>query len=131
MNSSSNIYVAVVDDDESYCRSTARLLRTSGMQPITYSSAEAFLADKKRPDFDCLFLDIRLGGMSGIELSRRLLHLGSKTPVVFNTAHDQPTLRDEALQTGCAAYLRKSDSGETALSAIRNAIQSNARGNTQ
>ena len=97
------------------------------MQPITYSSAEDFLADSKRPSFDCLFLDIRLGGMSGIELSQRLTRSGSKAPVVFSTAHDQPSLRAEAFQSGCAAYLRKSDPGETVLTAIRNAIQSTAK----
>jgi FixJ family two-component response regulator len=123
VSSPSNIYVAVVDDDESLCRSMARLLRTSGMQAITYTSAEAFLADSKRPEFDCLLLDIRMVGMSGIELSQRLATSGSKTPVVFSTAHDEPNLRDEAWQTGCAGYLRKTDSGEAVLSAIRTAIQ--------
>ena len=124
MSSGSNTYIAVVDDDESLRRSMARLLRTSGMQPITYKSAEDFLADEKRPEFDCLFLDVWLGGISGIELSRRLKRLGSNTPVVFSTAHDKPTFREEAFRAGCAAYLRKGDSGETVLSAIRDAIKS-------
>ena len=130
-NSVSNIRVAVVDDDESLSRSMVRLLRTAGMRPIAYSSAEAFLADDNRPNFDCLFLDIQLGGISGIELSRRLTRAGSKTPVVFSTAYDRPNLRDEAFQTGCAAYLRKSVSGETVLSAIRDAIQSNPEGSME
>jgi len=55
------MYVAVVDDDESLCRSFARLLRAAGFQQITYNSAESFLADTRRPQFGCLVLDIQLG----------------------------------------------------------------------
>lgn len=116
-------YVAVIDDDMSLCRSLARLLRTAGMHPITYASAEDFLADDKRLRFDCLLLDIQLSGMSGIELTERLAAVGSRTPAIFITAHDDPNVRDRAVQTNCAAYLRKTEPGETVLSAIRNAIQ--------
>jgi FixJ family two-component response regulator len=56
MTSTSNTYVAVVHDDASVCRSFARLLRAAGIQPMTYASAEAFLADTKHPRFDCLIL---------------------------------------------------------------------------
>ena len=112
-------YVAVVDDDESVCRSFGRLLRAAGMQPITYDSAEAFLADAKRPQFSCLVLDIQLGGISGIELARRLVDVGARTPVVFITAHDDPDARNQAEALGCAAYFRKTDSGEDVLKAIR------------
>jgi FixJ family two-component response regulator len=115
------IYVAVVDDDESLCRSLSRLLRAAGIQPINYASAEAFLADTKRPQFDCLLLDIQLGGMSGIELARRLVAEGGHTPVIFITAHDDPETRAEAETVGCAAYFRKTDSGAEVLEAIRRA----------
>ena len=70
MGSTQNIYVAVVDDDESICRSFSRLLRAANFQPVTYASAEAFLADAQHPKFDCLVLDIQLEGMSGLELRR-------------------------------------------------------------
>ena len=119
MSSTTPIYVAVVDDDESLCRSLGRLLRAAEIQPVTYSSAEAFLADTKHPRFDCLVLDIQLGGMSGIELQRRLLAAGEKTPVVFITAQDDSDLRAEAEAVGCAAFFRKSDSGTEVLEAIR------------
>lgn len=115
-------YVAVVDDDESLCRSFSRLLRAEGMQPITYLSAEAFLADTKRPRFDCLVLDVKLGGMSGIELHRHLNSSGSTTPVIYVTAHDEPATREEAQAAGCAAYFRKTASGEDVLRAIHHAV---------
>lgn len=119
MSSPTPIYVALVDDDESLCRSFGRLLRAAGIQPITYPSAEAFLADSKHPQFDCLVLDIQLGGMSGIELSRRLAAEGDHAPIIFITAHDDPDARAEAEAAGGAAYFRKTDSGADVLEAIR------------
>jgi FixJ family two-component response regulator len=115
------IYVAVVDDDESLCRSFSRLLRTSGFQAVTYTSAEALLQDTKRPRFDCLVLDIQLEGMSGLELRRRLAAGNDSTPVIFITAHDDPAVQAQALDTGCAGYFRKTDSGADVMAAIRRA----------
>jgi len=122
MSNSTNVYVALVDDDESLCRSFVRLLRASGLQAVSYSSAEDYLADSKRPQFDCLVLDIHLGGMSGIELNQHLAASGSTTPVIFITAHDEPEIRAKALRTPCVRYLRKTDSAETVLAAITAAI---------
>src|SRR5271168_3636903 len=96
MSTITPIYVAVVDDDESVCRSVGRLLRAAGFQPITYASAESFLADKKRPQFGCLVLDIQLGAMSGLELARKLVADGGHIPIIFITAHDDPEARAEA-----------------------------------
>lgn len=116
------VYVAVVDDDPSVCRSLGRLLRTTGFQPVTYASAEAFLQDTKRPQFDCLVLDVQLEGMSGLELSRRLAAVKDATPVIFITAHDNPEARAEALTGGCAGYFRKTDPGERVLETLRQVI---------
>jgi FixJ family two-component response regulator len=121
MDSSQNIYVAVVDDDESVCRSLSRLLRAAHFQPIAYASAEAFLADRKHPKFDCLVLDIQLGGMSGLELRQRLSAVKDCTPVVFITAHDDPEVRAQVEASGCAGFFRKTDSGVDVLAAIRRA----------
>ena len=115
-------YIAIVDDDESICRSLGRLLRGSGMQPVAYSSAEAFLADSRQPRFDCLVLDIQLGGMSGIELNQRLTSSGSTAPVIFLTAHDEPDVRERALRTPCMSFLKKTEPGEVVLAAIHDAI---------
>lgn len=116
------IYVAVVDDDESNCRSFSRLLRMAGFQPVSYASAEALLEDTKRPRFDCLVLDIQLGGMSGLELSRRLAAVKDTTPVIFITAHDDPEVRTRALASGCAGFFRKNEPAEVVITAILRAI---------
>jgi len=119
MSSISTTYVAIVDDDEGVCRSFGRLLRAAGIQPVTYDSAESFLADKKRPQFGCLVFDIQLGEISGIELAQRLVAKGERTPIIFITAHDDPEARAAAEALGCAAYFRKTDSGKEVLEAIR------------
>ena len=121
MVSSKQTYVAVVDDDERVCQSFGRLLRAAGLQPITYPSAEAFLADTKQPRFDCLVLDVQLDGMSGIELAQRLKADGGYPPFIFITAHDDPAARGKAEAAGCAAYFQKTDSGADVLEAIRRA----------
>jgi FixJ family two-component response regulator len=130
MSSSTNRYVAVVDDDESVCRSFGRLLRTVRYQPVTYHSAEDFLADTKRPRFDCLVLDVQLEGMSGLELKKRLAAVADTTPVVFIAAHDNPATRTEAEASGCEGYFRKTDPGDAILDTIRNAVEQNARHHT-
>lgn len=119
MSTTTPIYVAVVDDEESARRSFARLLRAAGFQPITYDSAESFLMDKNRPKFACLVLDIQLGAMSGVELAGRLASDGVRTPTIFVTARDDPETRREVEAMGCSAYFRKTDSGAEVLQAIR------------
>ena len=117
------ITVAVVDDDVSLCKALHRLLRGWGMQAVTYPSAEAFLEDVHPPRLDCLVLDIQLGGMSGFQLQQELQASGSRLPVIFITAHDETETRDRALKTGCVAYLRKVEPGETLREAILRAVR--------
>jgi FixJ family two-component response regulator len=112
-------YIAVIDDDESLCRSLARLLQQAGFHAITYPSAEVFLADPLRRYFDCLLVDVQLGGLSGIEMHSKLKEQGNRTPVVYITAFDDPRAREEALAMGCAGYFRKSDSGFDILETVR------------
>jgi FixJ family two-component response regulator len=122
MDAPRNIYIAVIDDDESLCLSMSRLLRAARLQPITYPSGESFLADTKRPKFDCLVLDIQLKGMTGLDLHRRLSAVMDATPVIFITAHDDPEVRAQAEASGCAGFFRKMDSGADILETIRRTI---------
>jgi len=122
MSESAPIYVAVVDDDESQCRALSRLLRATGIQVITYRSGESFLADLKHPQFDCLVLDIQFAGMSGIELKKQLTAMGSFTPTIFITAHDEPEVRREALAAGGIAFFRKTAPGTAIIAAIQAAL---------
>lgn len=122
MSGTPHISVAIIDDDESLCRSMGRLLKAACFEAMAYSSAEEFLSDSDRPHFDCILLDIQLDGMSGLELHEKLVAEGDVTPVVFITAHDAPEVRIQAESVGCAGYFRKSDPGNDVLSAIRRAV---------
>jgi FixJ family two-component response regulator len=116
------INVAVVDDDESFACALERLFRASGLLVHTYPSAEAFLAQTALPQPDCLVLDVQLGGMSGLDLQRRLGELGARAPIIFVTAHDAPGVRAEAEQAGCAAYFLKPVPAKSMLEAIDRAV---------
>ena len=99
--------VAIVEDDPAMRKSLERLLRANGYTTTTLSSAEDFLQGGVGDHAVALILDIHLGGMSGIELRRRLLAAGSQLPVIFITAYEDQAIRAEALATGCLDFLIK------------------------
>jgi FixJ family two-component response regulator len=116
--------VAIIDADASACLAMSRLLRAAGFAPSMFTSAETFLADERRAAFAALLLDIQLPGMSGLELQRRLLTEGDRTPVIFVTAQDDPAARAQAVQNGCAEFFRKVDPGAVIVDALRRAAGS-------
>jgi FixJ family two-component response regulator len=113
--------IAVVDDDPSMLRGLVRLLAAHGFGTQSFASAEAFLDDAGATSAACLILDIHLGGMSGIELRRRLTASGSRLPVIFITAVDDEATRVEAMAAGCIAYLRKPFPSDQLIGAINKA----------
>jgi len=114
--------VIVVDDDAGLLKSVARLLAHHGIDSRTFVSAEALLESDGVQTATCLLLDIHLGGISGIELQRRLAASGSKWPVIFMTASDDEATRNEAMEAGCIAYLRKPFAQHVLLNAISKAV---------
>ena len=115
--------VAVVDDEGAMRRAIVRLLSASGFATRDYASAEAFLDCPAARKSDCLVLDIDLGGMSGIELRRRLKTCGSNLPVIFITAMDRPAIQREAMEAGCIGYLPKPFAGNVLIGMIAKAIE--------
>jgi FixJ family two-component response regulator len=120
---SSRKLVVVVDDDKTMLRSLERLLNASGFDTEVFPSAEAFLARTCARDAACLVLDIHLGGMSGIELRRRVAASGSAVPVVFMTAFDDENTHEEAVQAGCVACLHKPFPARLLIGAIKTVAQ--------
>ena len=116
-----NTYIAVVDDDLSVCKSLSRLLRLAQFVPVSYQSARDFLADHDHPPFDCLVLDVRMEGMSGIELLARLAAEAMHPPVIFISALNDPVARAQAEALGCAGFFSKSTPGTDIIAAIRRA----------
>ena len=115
--------VVVVDDDESVRESLEGLLRSVGFAVRTFPSAEACLNWEGLRDTDCLILDVRMPGMDGMELHRRLIEDRCEIPVIFITAHGSATeMRAQALRNGAVAFLDKPLSEEALLTAIRVAV---------
>lgn len=111
--------IAVVDDDAELRTAFGRVLRAGGFEPVLYGSAEQFLASPPAAPLLCLVLDVKLGGMSGLDLQRRLKTEGSTVPVVVMTAFDSARVRDEAYTSGCVGVLDKQADIEEILTLIR------------
>jgi FixJ family two-component response regulator len=114
--------VIVVDDNSGFLKSVARLLTVHGFTARTFSSAEWLLDSDAARTATCLLLDIHLGGISGIELQRRLAAAGSTCPVIFMTAIDDDATRKEAMEVGCIAYLKKPFAPHLLLDALGKAV---------
>jgi FixJ family two-component response regulator len=116
--------IGVVDDEESVRDALSSLIRSAGYRCMVFPSAEAFLDSGDVPNTDCTVLDVRMPGLSGLELQRRLRELRSSIPVVFVTGHADEFQRAEALKDGAIAFLNKPFSDEAILGAIRSALDS-------
>jgi FixJ family two-component response regulator len=118
-----SITVYVVDDDDSIRRALKRLLRSVGYHALTFASAEEFLEFAPEPGDGCLVLDIRLPGMTGLDLQEKLASRGMGYPVIIMTAHDNPQWRESAEKNGAVAYLKKPFHEKILLDAIRLACE--------
>lgn len=99
--------VFIVDDDESVRKSLSRLMRSVGYRVEDFPSAEDFLKYSRREEGECVILDIRMPGMSGLELQRELAVRGSELPVIFVTAHEDEATRGQAVEAGAVAVIGK------------------------
>ena len=118
-----DLVVSIVDDDVSVRRSTQRLLRSSGFRAEAFASAEEFLNWKSAAETACLILDLRMPGINGLELQRRLTQNGNPVPVIFLSAHASEEDERSALRSGAVQFLRKPISKEALLSAIGDALK--------
>ncbi len=118
MLSERSLKVFVVDDDDSVRKALKRLLRANGYQVMTFESAEEFLLTGGIRREGCIVLDIRLPGMSGLDLYDKLASCGANFPVIFITAQDNPQWQERAAATDAVAYLRKPFDQETLLEAL-------------
>jgi FixJ family two-component response regulator len=116
--------VSIVDDDLSVRRSTRRLLRSAGFRVEAFASAEEFLASGQIVETACLILDLRMPGMNGLQLQRRLAERSKPIPIIFFSAYSLPDEERQALQAGAVQFLQKPVKKDVLLSAIRNAIKS-------
>jgi FixJ family two-component response regulator len=114
--------IAIVDDDESVRDALTSLLHSVGWRAEAFASAEAFLLSGQVHTTACLLLDIRLPGLSGLELQRQLRSSQARLPLIFLTAHGTEAMRAQTLQAGAMAFFTKPFSDIALLEAIHTAL---------
>jgi len=115
--------VFIVDDDLSVRRSTERLIRTAGLKVQTFTSAREFLKSPRPEGPACLVLDVRMPGLSGIELQRELTQSGIQIPIIFITAHGDIPMTVRAMKAGAVEFLTKPFRSRGLLDAVRAAVE--------
>jgi len=114
--------ISVVDDDLSVVEGIVSLMESVGFAARGFVSAEDFLSSHVLRHSACLILDVRMAGMGGFELQRRLAAANVPTPIIFITAHGDHDISAEALRRGAVAFLRKPFSQESLFDAVRSAL---------
>jgi FixJ family two-component response regulator len=115
--------VFIVDDDLSVRRSTERLIRSAGFKVLTFTSARDFLVSPRPEGPACLVLDVRMPGLSGMELQRELTQSGIHIPIIFITGHGDIPMSVRAMKAGAVEFLTKPFRGRSLLEAVRAAIE--------
>ncbi|HKU89459.1 MAG TPA: response regulator transcription factor [Steroidobacteraceae bacterium] len=122
-----NPKVMVVDDDSGVRNAMRILLKSVGLESVLYSSAQEFLAAYQPSQSGCLLLDIRMPGMSGLELQQQLNLRGAVIPVIFMTGHGDVPMAVEAMQHGAFDFLQKPFRDQDLLDRIQKAIAKDAQ----
>lgn len=115
--------VFVVDDDAVVARSLRWLIESIHLRVMTYPSAQDFLADYKPSQHGCLVLDVRMPGMSGLELQERMIKLAWTLPIVFITGHGDVQMAVRAIKAGAFDFIVKPFNDQDLLDRIQRAIQ--------
>jgi FixJ family two-component response regulator len=115
--------VAVVDDEESVRKALQRLLKAAGLSVTSFASAEEFLISGKLDSTGCLVADIRMPGMSGLDLLTELNRKHLPIPTIFITAHGDENLRMQAMRAGAVKFLAKPVDGSVLLSSVQAALR--------
>jgi len=110
-----------VDDDPSALSAAGSLLTALGFKALLFASADDFLRSKTASTIDCLLLDIHLGAISGIDVARELKKSHARLPVIFITGLDDAGAYRQALEVGCASFLRKPFQAKLLADAIMSA----------
>ena len=115
--------ISIVDDDASVLRTSTLLIESFGFRAAGFESAELFLRSGELHETSCLIVDVRMPGMSGLQLQSKLAALDCKIPIIFITAYDDKASRMRALEAGAVAFLGKPFSDEILLQTIRSALR--------
>jgi len=114
--------VYIIDDDPSICEALTRLLGTVGLRAEAFKTPQEFLKTKRPDAASCLVLDVRLPGVSGLDLQRELAHADPTIQIVFITAHGDIPMTVQALKAGAVDFLTKPFRDQQLLDAVQHAI---------
>ena len=114
--------IAIVDDDASVRAALHGLIRSLGFPNVTFAAAEDFLSSRHLRLTACVIADVNMPGMTGPELHRRLITLGTAIPVILITAYPDDRVRDQALRAGAAGYLSKPFDDDDLIACLRSAL---------
>src|SRR5262245_21040598 len=115
--------VFVVDDDASVRKSLGGLIRSAGLKVETFASAQQFLAGPAAEVPSCLVLDIRMPGLSGLELQKLMAEIKIEIPIIFITGHGDIPTSVRAMKAGAVEFLTKPFKDQDLLDAIKEAIE--------
>ena len=115
--------VAVVDDDESIRNATRLLLKAAGFSTAIFADAKSFLTSTSRRGVACLVADMRMPGMTGLELYQELIASGNGIPTVLITAHPEDLTQSRAREAGITCYLSKPFAPDDLLECVREAVE--------
>jgi two-component system, LuxR family, response regulator FixJ len=118
--------VYVVDDDDSMRRAVMTLIKTVGYSPVAYSGAREFLAAYDENQAGCLLLDVRMPGMSGLELQQELGKAGSILPIIFMTGHGDVPMAVQAMKEGAFDFLQKPFRDQDLIDCLNRALKVDA-----
>jgi FixJ family two-component response regulator len=116
--------IAIVDDDDLMRTALQGLLKSAGLLAQSFASAEEFLKSGHQHDTACLITDIRMPGMSGLELQAQLNADRCRIPTIFVTAHGDAKMRLQAMRAGAVEFLAKPFEDEALLESVRAAMES-------
>lgn len=123
MNPADSPVVLIVDDDARMCAATQRLLRTVGLPSESFATPEDFFQRKRPSGPSCLLLDLRLPGMSGLEVQRKLIEMGMQIPIIFITGHADIPVTVKAMKSGAVEFLTKPFRDQDLIDAIQQALK--------
>ena len=115
--------LAILDDDESVQRSLQDLVESEGLSALCFGSAEQFLESRAQHRTACLIVDVRIPGMSGLELQAKLNGERCRIPIIFITGHDDAKMRIQAMRDGAVEFFTKPFDSEVLLETVQVALE--------
>jgi FixJ family two-component response regulator len=131
MNSPDPPTVFIVDDDARMRAAMQRLLRTVGLHPESFATPQDFLRHKLPDNPSCLLLDVRLPGMSGLEVQHKLIEAGAQIPIIFITSHGDIPMTVKAMKSGAVEFLTKPFRDQDLIDAIQQALKRDSEAKQQ